>query len=148
MVLSQSHLALDAAQLREACVALLVAAKQLLEKTQTTAARNREDQISSTVDLPGSFFAANQEPSLCTSSGGSSEASLTPADSAMWYDGVDVLSLDSEWRSDCDFNVACRSDNDTGFHCASDRIENHGDTLHDDGLWPGIHVDEWPCFPG
>ena len=132
----------DAEDLRDACTALLLAAKQLLEKTQEFAAsKQREDSISTPFGVPTFVYDVEQE-----SSPNMSQASSTPADcTTMWHDGADMLSLDFARWSGCDLR---HPEDDADAQYPLDSTSGDAGQLHENVGWPELQADEWPCFPG
>ena len=136
----------DAEDLRDACTALLLAAKQLLEKTQEFAtSKQREDSISTPVGVPPSVYDVAQGLSP-NSLGSLSQASSTPTDCmTMWHDGADMLSLDCARWSGCDLR---HPEDDADAQYALDSTSGDAGQLHECVGWPELQADEWPCFPG
>lgn len=133
---------MDAKHLRDACEALLIAARQLLERTrELTAGGHREDSDSVTADPPG--FACDPELDVSPSSLGSfTEVSSTPSSSTTWNDRSDMLSLDvDEWNG---YEVW----HPTGVEYAFGRTDSCLERPCDGGDWPTLSGDDWPCFPG
>ena len=137
---------LDAGHLKDACAALLLAARQLLEKTQELAASNhREYSISVPLDVLGSFCDADQESSPCSSVEVSDKAPFTPAGSAMWSDRVDILPLDlDDWTG----RNLWQPDDGAGVRYAFGGTSGCVGHSYDDLDWPVLQTDDWPRFPG
>ena len=135
----------DAGDLRDACAALLIAAKQLLEKAQELAASNqRGDSISTPVGVPSSVYDVDQNSSP-KSLASPSQASSTPADCmTMWHGGTDALSLE-RW-SGCDLSHP--EDDADAQYALLDSASGDAGQSHGDVGWPELQDDDWPCFPG
>ena len=144
--LSQSPSNLDAEHLRDACAALLLAAKQLLEKTQQlTASKHREDSRAIPVHVLNSFLDADQESLSSINLEGSSEAHSTPADSMTWFDVPDMQSPDFDGWGGCSL---WQPNDDAVVQDAFDSTSSCTEQWHDGADWPALQADDWPCFPG
>lgn len=131
--------------IRDTCATLLLAAKQLLERTkELTGSKPCEEGHSNSDDTPSSICDLEQGPSP-SGSGSLTEGSLTPTESVMWDKGLDMVSLDSDDWTGC--NV-WNSGDDAGVDCVPSSANYSFGPLCDGGNWPTLQGDNWPCFPG
>jgi hypothetical protein len=94
--------------------------------------------------VQASLYDVDQEssPSSC---GSLSEASSTPAGSSTCYDSADVVSLDLDGWSGSNW---WHPNDGSGVQYEFDSGSVFVGQSHDDGDWPALQIDDWPCFPG
>jgi hypothetical protein len=144
--LSQSPSDLDAEHLRNACTALLLAAKQLLAKTQQlTAIEHRDNCRTIPVNVRGSFLDADEDSPPTINYEISSETHSTPTDCTTCSDVVDTQSLNLDWWSGCSL---WQPNDDAGDGYAFGSTSGCAGLLYGGADWLALQADDWPCFPG
>ena len=141
--LSRSSI-LDAACLKQACAAILLSAKQLLEQSQGLVVDSDFGIMGQAVPYWEGLFACDLNGE--SSAGVHQEDSLTPDGSLTWLGEADTLTIDFDGWLDND--TAWQRGDIEGSLYSSGPSRAFDRCSFNTEVWSALDNDKWPCFPG